>query len=348
MGTNAQSLRCSRPECEISTTGICVEGNTPVESCPFFGKDLENSIDNFEEDSFSQEPSAEDDRVQLDLGEALSTEEVDQFLRARDARFITIIGESESGKTTLICSLYEKFSRGHFAGYSFAGSRTLIGFEKKVHHSRINSGKTHPDTQRTSYSDGLKFFHLSLVHPALAGRIELMISDRAGEMYQQARNNSAAVVDLIEVQKAWMVLILMDGNRLATATTRSGAMQSVRQTLQALLDGGALNHTSRVQIITTKIDLLREVKGQEAFKRQMETFCSTLKRDFEPRLGHLTFSEIAARDPAEEISALNGLDDLLKSWCTTDISNPRRSLNKLELKTEFDRLLMRTYMGDAV
>ena len=41
------------------------------------------------------------ERVSLPTGDAMTPDEVDQFLRWRDATFVTVIGDSHSGKTTL-------------------------------------------------------------------------------------------------------------------------------------------------------------------------------------------------------------------------------------------------------
>lgn len=347
MGTNTQLFRCGRPECDVASTGVCMEGNLPVESCPFLGKEDESDIEDYEESSFAEELDVENIRLPLDSGEALNINEVDEFLRYKSARFISIIGENESGKTTLICALYEKFLRGCFANYSFAGSRTLVGLEKKSYHSRVSSGLNHPDTLRTSFSDGLRFLHFSLVsNDASVERIELMISVRAGEMYQRARNNSVFVPELIEVKKAWLVVLLMDGNRLATAANRSNAMQSIRQTIQALIDGEALSGNSQVQIVITKNDLLQNIKGKDLFDTHLDNFCSALVRDFSARLKALSFFKISARNPNEEVTAANGLDQLLKSWCATNALNLKADRTIHDLKTEFDNLLVRTQLGD--
>jgi hypothetical protein len=285
-------------------------------------------------------------RVPLPSGEALSPAEIDQFLLWKPARFVTIVGEFDSGKTTLICALYDRFLRGGFAGHLFGGSRTLVGLEKKSHHSRIESGRVAPDTLRTSLSDGLQYFHLSLVSGNdMQSRVELMLSDRAGEHYRYARNNSDVVSGLIEVKKAHYVALLMDGARIADPVHRSGAMQSVRQTLRAFLDGGALSVISRVQVVTTKVDLLAEIPGKQALDTQLEKFRTGLKTDFGGRLGELSFWEVAARDPHGGFSPAYGMEELLTSWCAYIPAAITRAPLQIALNTEFDRLLLRTPMG---
>ena len=212
MVATVQSRECGRSECEVLETGVCVEGNTPPESCPFFGQATDDAHEEFEEENNEEssdvQQSIEPTRVSLPSGEALTPAEIDQFLRCKPARFVTIVGDFDSGKTTLICALYDRFLRGSFAGHLFGGSRSLVGLEKKSHHARIESGRVAPDTLRTSLSDGLKYFHFTLVPiEDRQSRVELMLSDRAGEQYQKARNNSDDVSELIEVKTAQYVVL---------------------------------------------------------------------------------------------------------------------------------------------
>ena len=348
-----QSHRCGRPQCEVSKTGICLEGNSPPETCPFFGQTAPDELmyaDHEEEiESGSMLQATRTDRVSLPSGDALSQSEVNQFLLWKPARFVAIVGDFDSGKTTLICAIYDKFLRGAFAGYLFGGSRTLTELEQKIHHSRIDSGRVIPDTMRTPLSEGPKYFHFSLVSDGdVHSRVELMLADRAGEQYQQARNNSAVVPELIEVKNAHYIALLMDGGRIAEPISRAGAMQSVRQTLRALLDGGGLSKDSRVQVVTTKFDELAKIADNKEFNAQLEQFRNNLLKDFSDRVGELTFWEVAARDPQGKFPLAFGVDKLLSKWCasipTTSISLPSR----IPLTTEFDRLLSRTPMGEVL
>lgn len=356
----AAVLTCGRPECGISKTGICAEGHTPLESCPSFGQSEQDElVEEFEEFEEFEEEDDEDDsegqqsavptRLSLPSGEPLLPAEVDRFLLRKPAKFVTVVGEFDSGKTTLICALYDKFLKGSFAGYLFSGSKTLVGFEKRSHHSRVDSGRSAPDTPRTSLYDGLRYFHLSLAHGEVSqSRIELMLSDRAGEEYEKARGNSELVETLIEVKKASFVVLLLDGGRLADPFQRAGAMQAVRQTIRAFLDGGALMSHSRVQVVTTKFDLLKGIQKRESLEIQVEKFQAGLINDFSDRLGELSFWEIAARDPHGEFSAAHGMAELLMSWCAPSTSAFRREPLRVTLRSEFDRLLARTPAGEML
>lgn len=350
-------LTCSRPECGISKTGICAEGHTPLESCPSFGQagqvEIDEDFETFEAadegDDTEGSQSIEQTRLPLPSGEPLSPIEVDRFLLRKPVKFVTVVGEFDSGKTTLICALYEKFLRGSFAGYIFSGSNTVVGFEKRSHHSRVDSGRIAPDTLRTSLHDGLRYFHLSLSRgETLKPRVELMLSDRAGEDYQKARGNSELVDTLIEVKKANFVVLLLDGARLADPVQRAGALQAVRQTIRAFLDGGALMSHSKVQVVTTKFDLLKNVQKRESLDSHVESFRASLFKDFSTRLGELSFWEIAARDPHGDFSAAHGMAELLMSWCAPSSPNVKAEPLRVTLESEFDRLLARIPAGEIL
>lgn len=344
--------RCAKPGCRVSSTGACEEGRDP-KSCPHYtdatAKDTEDKeLDSDPSDEEAQETPEKGDHVKLPSGEALDVAGVDEFLRWRPMTLVTIVGDRDSGKTTLISSIYDRFLRGPFAGYLFAGSRTLIGLERRSHYARVDSGMTTPDTPRTSISEGVRFFHLALARAdAPDARADLMLSDRAGETYRQARGNSRLVSDLIEVKKADCLVLLLDGARVVNPVERAGAVQSVRQTLRALWDGGALDAGARVQVATTKIDILRaQPEGDKAHTDTLLTALRDgLRADFGPRLGDLSFWDIAARDPAGTFEPAYGVDALLASWLDK-VPRPATIIDRpgLVLQSEFDRLLARTPM----
>lgn len=337
--------RCGRHDCEIATTGVCAEGLQPVESCPFFGKELPEEIDN--DDSLLSDQSLtwiDPEKVPLPAGDALDVNAVDEFLRWRPAIFVAIVGDRDSGKTTFISAIYDRYRRGPFAGHIFAGSRTLVGFEQRAHPARAASGLSRPETTRTPLSAGPHFLHFTLAPTAQPHeRYDLMLSDRAGEIYRQARSDSALIADLVEVAKADCTVLLLDGERIADPVERAEAMQATRQNLRALLDGGALDSNAIVQVVTTKIDLLLEHPERDTVEHHKQLFCDRLLQDFGPRVRELTFWDIAARAPDPEFEPALGVEALVCSW----LEEPgRRSplvvQSIVPLKNEFDRLLIRT------
>lgn len=340
-------IGCNKVGCEVLKTGLCADGHNPRESCPFFGGATASGTSDSENlDLDVHQHDSKEEWVDLPSGEALDLAGADEFLRCRPITLVTIVGERESGKTTLICAIYDRFLHGPFAQCQFAESRTLSGFERRSHDSRADSGRTVPDTPRTSHLDGLQFFHLGFLRLDRAGeRVDLMLSDRAGETYRQARSRSDIVPDLVEVSKAGTAVLLLDGGRVATRAQRAGAFQAVRQTLRAFLDGGALGLWSRVQIVTTKIDIWFDQMDpdRQEMEAALSEFRERLRIDFAYRLKDLSFWGIAARDPSGRLQAAHGVDALFTSWLVGTSGRTEAIDRSMPiLRSEFDRLLLRT------
>jgi hypothetical protein len=340
------AIECRLPSCQIRQTGSCAEGHSPPDSCPNFGSLGADELDVYKDvaDAGIGGTSSDDEtRVPLPTGEALDSAEVDRFLLWRPATFITVVGDRDSGKSTLICALYDRLLHGPFANLTFAGSRTLVAFERRLHYSRVDSGRAAPDAPRTSLSEGLHYFHLAVV-PASEQPIrrDLLVSDRAGEVYRQARGNSMLIASLPEVARADRLVLLLDGRRVGDAPERANALQSVRQTLRAFLDNEASGRTSIVQVVTTKFDLIFALEDSAQVEDALGRFQVQLTRDFASRLRELTFWRIAARDPTGGYAPAYGLDAMLVDWVSPRPRLTPLSVTSLVLETEFDRLLART------
>jgi hypothetical protein len=300
-----------------------------------------------DEDDFSLELE-ESDRVPLRHGEAMTSNEVERFLLAKPANLVSIVGETLSGKTTLMCALYDRFLKGPFAGFTFAGSRTIVGLERRSHYSRVDSGYSVPETERTSLSDDLLHYHFALVPTdAPEQRLNLFLSDRAGESYQMARSNTDLVKNLPELQRSKRIVILLDGSKVADKAERSGAMQNVRQLMQAFLDNDALGIRSRVQLVTTKKDVLEKAGDADILAGRLTDFRNRLASDFSPRLGELLFAEIAARDPTGGHPVGAGVNELLRTWMQGDAAPVPSEKPLFPLpSSEMDRLLLRTRLEE--
>jgi hypothetical protein len=222
----------------------------------------------------------------------------------------------------------------------FSYSQTLLGFEKKSYRSRADSRADKPDTTRTSALDGLRFFHLSLVSDASRHRTDLLITERAGEVYRSARDRPAESKALIELAKARTVVFILDGERVANDQTRAEAFASIRGMIRAFSDAGAIPAKSDVQLVTTKFDLLDSNETEDARKGLLE-FEERLVNSYSDRFAKVTCLRVAARDPKGRVEAAWGVPPVLQSWI--DPPSPQRSRPPTipELHYEFDRLLLR-------
>lgn len=348
--TDIAAARCNKVDCQVAVTEKCAEGHHPPRSCPNFVGATELLDEEFDEEQLPDGDSKIDGPPQVALphGELLSHEDVQRFLLWRPATFISIIGDSFSGKTTLICALYDRLLRGPYADMSFAASRTLVALEKRIHPARVDSGRVVPDTTRTSIADGLRYFHFAVApigSPRL--RTDLLLSDRAGETYRKARNNTDIVANLSEIPQADKILLLVDGGRVADPVQRASTIQGARQMLRVLVDNGAVGSSSTVQVVTSKVDLITAAQDKNNIADALNGFRERLTADFGPKLEQLTFWDVAARDPKGVFDPAHGLDALIRDWVKPRLQRVLASLPPQELKSEFDRLLVRTPFGDA-
>ena len=285
--------------------------------------------------------------VKIASSESLTFEEVGQFLCAQAGTLVALLGDRDSGKSTLICSIYDRFLHGPFAGCESSGIRTITGLERRAHLERLDSGRDTPETQHTSIAEGLQYFHFPVVPHDTGRRTDLLISDRAGELYKDARGNSALVEQLIEVPAADYIVILLDGARLASTVLRAGAFFAVRQSLQMLTDWNVLGATDRVQVVTSKIDLIKGAVDATALNERLTDFREKLVRDFGSKLGQLEFLEISARDPKGKYPAAHGVDVLLKSWLEGPKARIRVAAVPVPIVTEFDKLSVRPEVSEG-
>lgn len=341
--TEMEAPTCRKAGCQATATGNCAEGHSPLESCPWFGTNPpERQHGDSAEQGEEGREGSNHDFVVLPSGAPLSPQSLDEFLRARPIRLVAIVGDRDAGKTTLICAIYENFLKGRFADWLFAGSRTLIGFEERSHESRAASGRSMPDTSRTSLAEGLHFFHLGIRAAAdeLSPQIELILSDRAGEAFASVRDKPLTSAQLLEVIRADRIAILLDGKRVADSETRGNATRGVRSLVRALIDGGAITSNSDVQIVLTKKDLIERAEDAAAIGQEIQRFFDFLTRDFSSKMAQLTFWGIAARDPSGATES--GLAPLLSNWLKVKNPEVKRSPVPGLRASEFDRLLDRS------
>lgn len=302
--------------------------------------DIDEDVDVFEQPVGDSASAADPGWAMLPPSAMLSLQDADELLRWRAASVVAVVGERNGGKTTLVAEIYERFLHGPFAETLFSGSRSLSGFEMKSFQSRAESGATRPDTLRTSAQDGLRFFHLAVADISRPqDRNDLLISERAGEIYREVRDNPERAQEMIELRHAAAIAFIVDGERIRDDLKRAEAFASARNIIRALHETKTISSSCRVQIVTTKFDLL---DGEDAVDAR-----SALAQ-FEQRIttlysGYYTveFFRTAARDPTGIIEPAMGVAPLFRSWLERPRLLKNDEVDLPELTDEFDRLLLR-------
>lgn len=256
---------------------------------------------------------AEPEFIDLYSGVALSATDAEVITLRSLAQLVVFAGAEGSGKTTVLASIYERLNEGVFAGFKFAGSRSLLGFEEICHLNRLTSGGTQPDTQRTRLTDDTKYYHLALraAEPPAARR-NVLLSAMSGELFRMAKDSQDDAERLTFLRRADTIVVLVDGERLATTAQRTSAQADTADILESVLDANMVSPNCRVEIVFSKLDCITAA-GQPALDflaRTQEKF----EGKFRHRIPHLSFRQIAARPAPSSAPVDGGLADAFVSW----------------------------------
>ena len=307
----SQPRTCGNGDCNLATDEKCVEGY-PLEECPHVGR---ISIEDIQEVRDDAEPTViAETTIQLDSGEPLDRETAASLQRRRLSRAIGLIGPNDSGKTSLIASLYDLFQSGPVSGVSFAGSNTLIGFEKVCHLARAVSRRVKPHTQRTSVGADATFFHLDL-HQEESGLVSFFIGDRSGEDYLAATDELARADEFFELRRADCVTLLVNGEQLADGEERHDVKAMAPQIGDALVEAKSVCEGCRLAVVLTKKDVVIASPHVERVTREFEALVAQIKDAHSGYLGEIrAFTVAASPQDCEDVARGEGIGDLLRFW----------------------------------
>lgn len=259
--------------------------------------------------------------VELFAGTKLSAEDADAVTLRSPVQLVVFAGAAGSGKTTVLASIYERLNQGPLAGFQFAGSRSLLGFEQICHLNRLTSGGARPDTERTIPTDKAEYYHLALKGARDAARRDVLLSALSGELYRLARNSTEDCRRLTLLHRANAIVVLIDGARLVVPERRTNAQADASDILDSLLDAKMLSASCRVEFAFSKLD--RVVAADPTAIDILDKTQEKLESQFRTRVPSLMFRRIAAR-PEAGVAVADGLDDAFASWIEPA---PRAAMN---------------------
>jgi hypothetical protein len=221
-------------------------------------------------------------------------------------------GETKSGKTTLIASLHDAFLFGPLGDFWFAGSETLYAFEERAFESRAKAKGIEPRTPRTRYESGQEYFHLRLQERRTGRYFDILFADMSGEFYERSLYSKSEVEEFKDLSRAQVLLILLDGAKLADSTTRQTVRSNVMQFLQRCREARLLRAETRLQILISKWDLVPESERQNCLRfAQSRLTEASLGRQVE-------VLPIASRPGiGKKDQKLFGVRDLFSAWVKT-------------------------------
>lgn len=251
------------------------------------------------------DPPAEFDSGEfLRSSELLTPAEASSSLTSDGGRVVVWAGARESGKTTLSAELYERHRHGK-ASTRFVASRTLLGFEERIHPSRAASGRVTPHTPRTDNDpEERELLHLCVAAEGI--ETNLIFSDLPGETFKRFASNEESPADLPLIARADKLAFIADGGLLANPGTRSRVPHFLNQMIErfrkADLPGGA----TQTALILTKYDLLLADPDALAYWEEREQQLLEKLRSISPEALVL---RTAAR--AEDLELEDGMEALM-------------------------------------
>ena len=242
------SATCRLDGCTVGETGRCA-----------LEKDPGTCGNRINVNAITPPPSTESDDYSSDLGEpvllapqeapafprstSLGSSVIGQMMTSRYLTVIGILGDPASGKTACLASLYLLASNDLLTGWSFADSRSLMGFEDIVRGARHwNEGQVPEQmTVHTELSDDREpgFLHLRLKR-ALDGKcVDFALPDLPGEWTKDLVRTARS--DRFEFLKSADVLwFFLDSRTLHNVQQRQGVISRLGQLagrLRALIQG---------------------------------------------------------------------------------------------------------------
>ena len=242
-------------------------------------------------------------------------------------RLVVLAGPVDSGKTTLLTSLYELFQLNPVCGQNFAGSMTLPAFEMRCHLARTASESATAQTERTVYKGPDPFYlHLrtASAEPPHA-QADFLFTDVSGEMFEHAQNSTSECKELRFLHRASHFLLLLDGEK-AVRPERWGMIQKSKTMLESCLDAKMLPSFCAVNVVWAKYDYFeaapdRDKEQHQAFRDEV---VGQFQTAFRHRVGQLKFRQVAARPKqAPKLGFGKGVPELFKDW-VTDYPQSRR------------------------
>lgn len=257
------------------------------------------------------------DYLELPSGKELKEADAVALAERRPAQLIVLAGPTDSGKTTLVTTLYELFQWREVEGYAFAGSDTLPAFEERCFLSRRASGRRIPHTQRTPYQGpDPSYLHLRVRGTGgLRWFRDLLFTDVSGEMFEHARDSTDECKELTFLKRANHLLLLLDSAKGIDPLRRWAMIEDGRSLLRSMVDSGMLGKHCAVNIVWARFDYFAAAEADEEhrlFRTQVER---ELRDLFVDHVSSLNFSEVAARPLQKSSLGFGyGVSALLKQW----------------------------------
>lgn len=297
------STACSYAGCTVVETGICALENDP-NTCPRRmaapaeqvgarapGKWLQSNPG-----AAVLEPSERENAFPSST--TLGPDAVAELMARRYVTVVGILGEPESGKTAALASLYLLVAHAKLRGWSFADSRSLLGFEDISRGTRAWNQGNPPQqmTVHTHLSDDRKpgFLHLRLRSDANQKCVDFALPDLPGE-WTQALVRTAKWDRLNFLHATDAIWIFADGRALSDKQRKQTVILRLSQLagrLRAAMPQGTprlilvVTHRDTAEVPSATIDQVRSEFAKDGLSIDSVAIASFAKRGTGIKPGH--------------------------------------------------------------
>jgi hypothetical protein len=319
-------VQCANPECRVGESGKCVEGLATSE-CSHFGKP--RLIAASAKNRIAGTPLPGADR--------LTQTQATKHMRAVDTKVVAIVAPTGSGKTSLIAAVYDLFQNGPAGTVSFARTSTFHAFEIACHDSRAASLRDEAEQQRTPRS-GLAFYHLQLKLDGADRHLGLLLADRSGEDYRALADDPKLAADLVEVTRAEVLTLLVDGKRLLDNGERHNLRGELALIIKTLVDTSTVRHGQHLCVVLSKLDAVTRSEHRARAEGDFDRIVASLRTHHSDAFASITSFKVAASPKLTGVSRGEGVTELLRYWTSCSIPTEPAQRTQPAPKRAFGRL----------
>ena len=315
---------CSADACQAPTGGACLEGFSALEECPNFSLAPAETAEpasragavllTDQASETGENIHEEDQHVILPSGNALTASKAHHLTSEIPTTVVILVGMADSGKTTLLAEIYEKYRQGPFVNHLFAGTQTIMGFERVCHYARAASRGTKEVTSRTIKGIEDNLLHLDLVDRKSRLRKRLLVSDLSGEHFEDATETNDQLRAIPYLRRADHFVLFADAGTLRDLAKRQSLLSQMLVLLRGCAEESLVDRACRLTVVLSRHDLF----PNDETDNENEAFIELLQKKLTVRANALvndapTFFKLAARPDASG-SAPYGMEEVLSVW----------------------------------
>ena len=312
--------RCSNPNCQAHITGQCYEHKDSLETCSNWT--IKSNVPK------TKKKKTDTASAIAWTGEAIAPETINIISQWSNPIIIASVGNVDAGKTSYFAMLYLLLLNGHkLDDFQFAGSLTLIAWDRLADKLRYNKGSVAFPAPTPSNPDYYHLLHLALKKDSRLH--DVILADASGEVFKLWADNK----DDENVENArWIhknasaFLLFVDCEALETrkAIARAEILDIASRLVEDL-------GKRPVAVVWSKADRINHVNS-----KLIELIKERLKDIFQDNYSEFEVTNYPNIDP-EELCHGNNLKTL--NWLLNYVAQPTEVIPEIEITNEDDIFL---------